>query len=97
MFRVIGQPNLNYVVDRQAAARVTVSMSVTYKTPSKPRWEGGAVSQVLQGEQRYDLVARYQKPYRDTQRSHRRHSSARAFRRKSLSGAVDPGEGGGWR
>jgi cobalt-zinc-cadmium resistance protein CzcA len=27
---------------------------------------GKAVSQVLQGEQRYDLVARYQAPYRDT-------------------------------
>ena len=27
---------------------------------------GGAVSQVLQGEARYDLVVRYQKPYRDT-------------------------------
>jgi cobalt-zinc-cadmium resistance protein CzcA len=27
---------------------------------------GGAVSQVLQGERRYDLVARYQEPYRDT-------------------------------
>ena len=28
---------------------------------------GGAVSQVLQGEARYDVVVRYQKPYRDTQ------------------------------
>ena len=27
---------------------------------------GNAVSQVLQGEQRYDLVLRYQPPYRDT-------------------------------
>src|SRR5262249_1102449 len=27
---------------------------------------GGAVSQVLQGEARYDLVVRYQKAYRDT-------------------------------
>ena len=27
---------------------------------------GKAVSQVLQGEQRYDLVVRYQAPYRDT-------------------------------
>ena len=27
---------------------------------------GKAVSQVLQGEQRYDLVVRYQPPYRDT-------------------------------
>jgi cobalt-zinc-cadmium resistance protein CzcA len=27
---------------------------------------GNALTQVLQGEQRYDLVARYQAPYRDT-------------------------------
>jgi cobalt-zinc-cadmium resistance protein CzcA len=30
---------------------------------------GKAVSQVLQGEQRYDVVVRYQEPYRNTQRA----------------------------
>ena len=36
------------------------------RTRSRRRSAASAVSQVLQGEQRYDLVVRYQKPYRDT-------------------------------
>ena len=35
LFRVIGQPNLNYTVNREAAAR-SVSTWPTYKTPSRP-------------------------------------------------------------
>ena len=37
---------------------------------------GKAVTQVLQGEQRYDLVVRYQSQYRNTKRSHREHPLA---------------------
>jgi heavy metal efflux system protein len=65
VFRVIGQPNLNYVVDRQAAARYSINVS-DVQDAIQTAVGGGAVSQVLQGEARYDLVARYQKPYRDT-------------------------------
>ncbi len=65
VFRVIGQPNLNYVVDRQAAARYGINVS-DVQDAIQTAVGGGAVSQVLQGEARYDLVARYQKPYRDT-------------------------------
>jgi heavy metal efflux system protein len=65
VFRVIGQPNLNYVVDRQAAARYGINVS-DVQDAVQTAVGGGAVSQVLQGEARYDLVARYQKPYRDT-------------------------------
>jgi cobalt-zinc-cadmium resistance protein CzcA len=65
VFRVIGQPNLNYVVDRQAAARHGINVS-DVQDAIQTAVGGGAVSQVLQGEARYDLVARYQKPYRDT-------------------------------
>jgi cobalt-zinc-cadmium resistance protein CzcA len=65
VFRVIGQPNLNYIVDRRAAARYGINVS-DVQDAIQTAVGGGAVSQVLQGEARYDLVARYQKPYRDT-------------------------------
>ena len=65
IFRAIGQPNLNYVVDRQAAARYGINVS-DIQDAIQTAVGGGAVSQVLQGEARYDLVVRYQRPYRDT-------------------------------
>jgi cobalt-zinc-cadmium resistance protein CzcA len=66
IFRIIGQPNLNYVVDRAAAARFGINVS-DVQDAIQTAVGGGAVSQVLQGEARYDVVVRYQKPYRDTQ------------------------------
>ncbi len=65
LFRVIGQPNLEF---RWTAPkpRATVSMSPTFRTRSRRRWAARPSSQVLQGEQRYDLVVRYQAPYRST-------------------------------
>src|ERR1700733_1920000 len=65
LFRVIGQPNLNYIVDRQAAARYGINVA-DVQDAIQTAVGGNAVSQVLQGEARYDLVVRYQKPYRDT-------------------------------
>jgi cobalt-zinc-cadmium resistance protein CzcA len=65
VFRAIGQPNLNYVVDRAAAARFGINVS-DVQDAIQTAVGGGAVSQVLQGEARYDVVVRYQKPYRDT-------------------------------
>ncbi len=65
MLRVTGQPNLNLSVDREAAARF--QMNVTDVQDAIQTAVGGnAVTQVLQGEQRYDLVARYLPRYRDT-------------------------------
>src|ERR1035438_3216627 len=66
LFRVIGQPNLNLEVDRQAAARYQINVA-DVQDAIQTAAGGNAVSQVLQGEQRYDLVLRYQAPYRDTQ------------------------------
>jgi cobalt-zinc-cadmium resistance protein CzcA len=66
VFRVIGQPNLNYMVDRPAAARFGINVN-DVQDAIQTAVGGGTVSQVLQGEARYDLVVRYQKPYRDTQ------------------------------
>ena len=68
VFRIIGQPNLNYVVDRPAAARFGINVA-DVQDAIQTAVGGGAVSQVLQGEARYDLVVRYQKPYRDTQQA----------------------------
>src|ERR1035438_1390424 len=66
LFRVIGQPNLNLEVDRQGAARYQINVA-DVQDAIQTAAGGNAVSQVLQGEQRYDLVLRYQAPYRDTQ------------------------------
>ncbi|HEY4818043.1 MAG TPA: CusA/CzcA family heavy metal efflux RND transporter [Candidatus Acidoferrum sp.] len=65
LFRVLGQPNLNITVDRQQAARHAINVS-DLQDAVETAVGGKAVSQVLQGEQRYDLVVRYQAPYRET-------------------------------
>ena len=65
LFRVIGQPNLNFTVDRDAAARYGLNVS-DVQDAIQTAVGGNAVSQVLQGERRYDLVPRYTAPYRDT-------------------------------
>jgi cobalt-zinc-cadmium resistance protein CzcA len=65
VFRVIGQPNLNFIVDRKAAARYQINVA-DIQDAIQTAVGGNAVSQVLQGERRYDLVVRYQAPYRNT-------------------------------
>ena len=65
VFRVIGQPNFNFIVDRKAAARFEINVA-DVQDAVETAMGGNALSQVLQGEQRYDLVLRYQAPYRDT-------------------------------
>ncbi len=49
---------------------------------------GNAVSQVLQGEQRYDLVVRYQAPIPRHQGGDREHPPAGALGRARLAGAA---------
>jgi len=66
VFRLLGQPNLNVQVDRQAAARFQINVA-DVQDAIQTAVGGNALTQVLQGEQRYDLVARYQAPFRDTQ------------------------------
>jgi cobalt-zinc-cadmium resistance protein CzcA len=65
LFRVLGQPNLNFTVDRKAAARYQINVSDILDA-IQTAVGGNAVSQVLQGEQRYDLVMRYLPAYRDS-------------------------------
>jgi len=65
LFRVLGQPNLNLSINRSKAARY--GLNVTDVQDAVETAIGGkAVTQVLQGEQRYDLVIRYLASYRDT-------------------------------
>jgi heavy metal efflux system protein len=66
LFRVIGQPNLNYTVNRVAAARYGINVS-DVQDAIQTAVGGNAVTQVLQGEARYDVVVRYLPQYRDTQ------------------------------
>ena len=65
VLRVLGQPNLNVQVDRQQAARYQINVA-DIQDAIQTAVGGNALTQVLQGEQRYDLVARYQAPYRST-------------------------------
>jgi cobalt-zinc-cadmium resistance protein CzcA len=65
MFRVLGQPNLNFEVDRDQAARFGINVS-DVQDAIQTAVGGSALTQVLVGEQRYDLVLRYLPQYRDT-------------------------------
>jgi cobalt-zinc-cadmium resistance protein CzcA len=65
MLRVTGQPNLNLAVDREAAARYQINVSDVQEA-IQTAVGGNSVAQVLQGEQRYDLVLRYPFGRRDT-------------------------------
>ena len=65
VLRVVGQPNLNVTVDRLQAARYQINVA-DVQDAIQTAVGGNAVSQVLQGEARYDLVVRYLPQYRDT-------------------------------
>ncbi|MGA2340309.1 MAG: CusA/CzcA family heavy metal efflux RND transporter, partial [Terracidiphilus sp.] len=60
-----GQPNIDLTVDRQAAARFGINVA-DIQDAIQTAVGGNPVSQVLQGEAVYNVVVRYQKPYRDT-------------------------------
>jgi cobalt-zinc-cadmium resistance protein CzcA len=64
-FQVRGQPNVNLIVDRAAADRFGINVS-DVQDAVETAVGGKAVSQILIGEQRYDLTIRYQEPFRKT-------------------------------
>ncbi len=68
LYRAIGQPNLNFAIDRQEAARFGVNVS-DIQDVIETAVGGKAVGQVLQGPERYDVVVRYQEPYRKDQKA----------------------------
>ncbi|MGA2415534.1 MAG: CusA/CzcA family heavy metal efflux RND transporter [Candidatus Sulfotelmatobacter sp.] len=66
VFRVLGQPNLNVTVDREAAARYQINVA-DVQDAVQTAVGGNALTQVLKDEARYDLTLRYLPQYRDTQ------------------------------
>ncbi|AFL87544.1 heavy metal efflux pump, cobalt-zinc-cadmium [Terriglobus roseus DSM 18391] len=65
LFRVIGQPNLNFVVDRDAAARFGINVA-DVQDAIETAVGGNSATQFLDGEARYDVMTRYAGPYRST-------------------------------
>jgi cobalt-zinc-cadmium resistance protein CzcA len=65
IFRIIGQPNLNYTVDRAAAARWGINVA-DIQDAVQTAVGANALTQVQQGEARFDVTLRYQPQYRDT-------------------------------
>jgi len=65
IFRIVGQPNLNFAVNRDAAARWGINVA-DIQDAIQTAVGANAVTQVQQGEARYDVTLRYQKEYRDT-------------------------------
>ena len=65
VFHVIGQPNLNLAVDRLQCARYQINVADA-QDAIQTAVGGNALTQVLQGERRYDLVMRYLPQYRNT-------------------------------
>jgi cobalt-zinc-cadmium resistance protein CzcA len=65
IFRIVGQPNLNFRVNRAAAARWGINVS-DIQDAIQTAVGSNAVTQVQQGEARYDVTLRYEKQYRDT-------------------------------
>jgi len=65
VFRVLGQPNINFEVNREQAARYQINVA-DVQDAIQTAVGGSALTQVLQGEQRYDLVLRYLPQYRTT-------------------------------
>jgi heavy metal efflux system protein len=65
IFRIVGQPNLNFTVDREAAARWGINVA-DIQDALQTAIGSNAVTQVQQGEARYDVTLRYEKQYRDT-------------------------------
>jgi cobalt-zinc-cadmium resistance protein CzcA len=68
LLRDFGQPNLDLTIDRRQAARFGINVA-DIQDAVQTAIGGNAVSQVLNGEQRYDVVVRYQAPYRNTQQA----------------------------
>jgi cobalt-zinc-cadmium resistance protein CzcA len=65
VFHVLGQPNLNVTVDRDAAARYQINVA-DVQDAVQTAVGGSALTQVLKDEARYDLTLRYLPQYRST-------------------------------
>jgi heavy metal efflux system protein len=66
VLNVTGQPDLDYVVNRQAAARWQINVA-DIQNAIQTAVGGNAITQVLEGEEVYNLTLRYLPEYRSTQ------------------------------
>jgi cobalt-zinc-cadmium resistance protein CzcA len=65
IFRIVGQPNMNLQVDRKATARYGINVT-DVQDAIQTAVGANAVTQVQQGEARFDVTIRYEQQYRDT-------------------------------
>jgi cobalt-zinc-cadmium resistance protein CzcA len=65
IFRIVGQPNLNLQVDRKAARRYGINVA-DIQDAVQTAVGANALTQVQQGEARFDVTLRYQQQFRDT-------------------------------
>jgi heavy metal efflux system protein len=65
LFRIIGQPNMTFVVDRPACARWGINVA-DVQDAIQTAVGGNDVTELLQGEAQFDVVLRYQEKQRDT-------------------------------
>ena len=65
VFRVLGQPNVDISVDRAQADRYGINVA-DVQDAIQTAVGGNPVSQILLGDQRFDLVPRYQPQFRGT-------------------------------
>ena len=79
IFRIIGQPNLNYTVDRDAAARWGINVA-DVQDAVQTAVGANALTQVQQGEARFDVTLRYP---RSTGRHARPSKTCACFRRRA--------------
>jgi cobalt-zinc-cadmium resistance protein CzcA len=85
LLRDFGQPNLDLTIDRKMAARFGINVS-DIQDAVQTAIGGNAVSQVLIGEQRYDVTVRYQGQYRNTEQAISNIRLLAPFRRARVSG-----------
>ena len=65
IFRIVGQPNLTFQIDRDASRRYGINVS-DVQDAIQTAVGANALTQVQQGEARFDVTLRYQQQYRDT-------------------------------
>ena len=65
IFRIVGQPNLNFQVDRAAAARWGINVA-DVQDAVQTAAGANAVTQMQKGEARFDVTLRYRQQFRDT-------------------------------
>ena len=65
LLRVVGQPNVDIIVDHTKTNRFGINLN-DIQDATEVAMGGKAVTQILDGDRRFDVVVRYQEPYRQT-------------------------------